>query len=110
MSMNMDGKALDRQALMLTQEAVRASEAGQWDEVIELYNARGRAVALDKVSPEVARQLVELDRLVRSRTRLVQQAIQADIDRLTIQRRELFRVKRSWMHSVRSFSRIVKSV
>lgn len=100
----------EHKVLALTKAAALASEEGRWDDVLSFYAQRESVASLAQLSPNTARQIIEYDRALRSRIRIVQKAIQQDCDRLAAQRRDLLRLKQSWFQSSLPYPRFIHIV
>ena len=93
----------------LTRKALKAAEAGQWDHVAVLYEQRERELTVARVSPDLAKQLVEWDSTVQGRIRLVQAAIHQNITDVQERRRKLQQVKQGWFRSSNPIPRFARS-
>ena len=94
----------------ITREALVASEAGRWNDVAVLYERRARELSLTNVSPELAQQLIQWDRTVQARARVVQAATQQNIVEVQERRRKLQQLKQGWLRSSVPISRLTRSV
>jgi len=81
----------------MTLEAMAASENGCWDQVCTLYHRRSQEFSLEAVSPSLASQLIEWDRIVQERAKIVQAAIQQELTGIQDRRRQLQQFRRSWV-------------
>jgi hypothetical protein len=64
-------EAADDDLETVTRQARRAAEAGRWDQVAFLYARRGVLLSRTEIGPELARRLLEHDRAIEDRLRLV---------------------------------------
>lgn len=100
----------DNELETLTQQAVNAAEAGQWDQVTSLYERRGQVLSSTQVSPSLAQRLLKWDRAVQARIQLVQAATHQNILEIQERRRKLLQLKQSWIHSSDHISRFSHAV
>ena len=80
----------------LTRKAIKAASAGQWSDVIQLYDQRAQAGLLDGLSPQVAKQLMQYDQWMITRIQEVQALTQQHIGEAQDHRRKLEALKRQW--------------
>lgn len=94
----------------LTRRAMKACEAGCWDEVAALYHRRAQEFPIGKISPGAIKRLIAWDRAIRARARLAQAATHQNLVEIQQQRRRLGQLKQQWLHSVKPGSRLAQSV
>ena len=83
----------------LTREAIDAATEGKWEQVAQLYEHRASSGILEKVSPDLAKKLIPLDRWMMARIREVQALTQLHLEEAQDHRRRLETLKRQWIGS-----------
>ena len=106
----MTGLLHEQELETLTQQAVNAAKAGQWDHVSTLYERRGQLLSIYDVSPRLAERLVKWDTVVQAQVALVQAATHQNILEIQERRRKLQQWKQSWLPSSAQSSRFFHAV
>ena len=79
----------------LTAQAGQAAELGRWDQVEECFRLRGEKLRDHSIAPQLAADLVALDREVEARIVNARLAVQSQLVE-TAKIRQRFRGLRSW--------------
>ena len=93
----------------LTREALSACENGQWDQVTMLYQRRANEFIFSELPVEVIRRIIELDKVIQNRARVVHKATLQSIQETQERRRRLQQWKQQWVPSSSVGSRFVRS-
>ena len=95
---------------LLTQEALSASEVGQWDHVASLYQRRGVEFVFDELSPAVINRLIEIDTKIQERAKIVHAAAKQNLQEAQMKRRKFQHWRQQLSYSHQTGSRFLRSV